>query len=123
MTRLVLITALLAVGCRDRADPDRDHYSKTSETARDDFDQTRKTYAVHVNERLQRLDERIHELAARGTEKAREAADQLRVERDRLAPKVDEIGHQAKAGWDQFESDVSQGFDNIEKKLDAAFRD
>jgi hypothetical protein len=122
MTRLALLL-LLAAGCRDSVDPDRDHYSKTSETARDDFEQTRRTYSVHVNERLQRLDERIHELAARGTEEAREAADRLRVERDRLAPKVDEIGQQAKEGWDRFESDVSKGFDAVEKKLDAALRD
>jgi hypothetical protein len=123
MTKLaLLLTALLALGCRDRVDTtDREPYSKTSETAHDDFDQTRKTYSVHINERLQRLDQRIHELAARGTEKAREAADQLRVERDRLAPQVDKIGEQAKDGWDRFESEVSQGFDKLESKLDAAF--
>jgi hypothetical protein len=121
---LILTTALLALGCRDRVDTtDRDHYSKTSETAHDDFDQTRKTYSVHINERLQRLDARIHDLAARGTEKAREAADQLRAERDRLAPQVDKVGEQAKDGWDQFESEVSRGFDKLEKRLDAAFTD
>ncbi len=123
MTKLALLLALLAVGCRDRADDDRRGYSKTSETANDDFAHARKTYADHINERLNRLDERIHELAARGTEQAREAADQLRVERDRLAPKVDEISHHARQGWDRFESEVSAGFDNLERRLDAAFAD
>jgi DNA-binding NtrC family response regulator len=123
MTKLVLLLALLAVGCRDRADDDRRGYSKTSETADDDFAHTRKTYSDHINERLKRLDERIHELAARGTEKAREAADRLSIERDRLAPKVDEIGRHAKDGWDRFESEVSEGVDNLEKKLDAAIND
>jgi hypothetical protein len=117
----LLVSALLAVGCRDRAeDPDRG-YSKTSETARDDFEQTRQTYSVHINDRLQRLDQRIRELAARGNEEAREAADRLRIERDRLAPKVNEIGRQAKVGWDKFESELSQGVDALERKLDAAF--
>jgi hypothetical protein len=121
---LILSTALLAVGCRDRVDTtERDHYSKTSETARDDFEQTRTTYSVHINERLKRLDQRIHELAARGTEEARDAADRLRVERDRLSPKLDKIGEQAKDGWDRFESELSEGVDSLEKKLDAAFSD
>ncbi len=123
MTKLALLLALLAVGCRDRADGDRGGYSKTSETADDDFAHTRDTYSVHFNERLKRLDERIHELAAQGSEKAREAADRLRVERDRLAPKVDEIGQHAKEGWDRFESEVSEGVDNLERKIDAAFSD
>lgn len=122
MLRLALfVSALFAVSCRDRVeDPDRG-YSKTSETTRDDFDHTRKTYSVHINDRLQRLDQRIRELAARGTEEAREAADRLRVERDRLAPKVNEIGRQAKDGWDRFESELSQGVDALERELDAAF--
>jgi DNA anti-recombination protein RmuC len=119
-----LTMALLAIGCRERVDTDeRTGYTKTSETANDDFDHTRKTYSVHINERLQRLDERINELAARGTEEAREAADRLRIERDRLAPKLDRIGQQAREGWDRFESELSESFDSLEQKLDAAFSD
>jgi hypothetical protein len=124
MTKLLVLltSALLATSCRDRADrEDRPSYSKSSETANDDFDHTRKTYEVHINERLQKLDARIRELAQRGSEKARAAADELRAERDRLAPKLDEIKEQAKAGWDRFESEVSQGFDALERRLDAAF--
>ncbi|HEY5945195.1 MAG TPA: hypothetical protein VIV40_06880 [Kofleriaceae bacterium] len=124
MTKLLAIvtTALLATACRDRVDrDDRPRYSKTSQTADDDFAHTRTTYSRQINDRLQKLDERIHELAAKGTVKAREAADRLRAERDRLAPKVDEVGHQAKEGWDRFESEVSRGFDKLEHELDAAF--
>jgi len=125
MTRLVvvLISMLLATACRDRSDrTDRSTgYSKTSETASDDFAHTRSTYSQHINERLARLDARIHELAAKGTEKAKQAADEFRAERDRLAPKVDQIGKQAREGWDSFESELSRGFDNLERKLDAAF--
>jgi len=125
MTKLLLaVTTLLAIGCRDRVETEeRPRYKKSTETAHDDFDSTRKTYTVHVNERMRRLDERIQELAARGTEKARQAAKELRAERDRLAPKLDEIGQQAKAGWDRFETELSTGFDSLEKKLDAAFAD
>lgn len=123
MTKLALLLALLATSCRDRADDDRRGYSKTSETADDDFAHTRDSYSAHINERLKRLDERIHELAARGTEAARDAADRLRVERDRLAPKVDEIGQHAKEGWDRFESELSEGVDNLERKIEAAFND
>ena len=123
MTRLmvVLISMLLATACKDRSDrTDRTGYSKTSETANDDFSHTRSTYSQHINERLARLDAKIHELAAKGTEKAKQAAEELRVERDRLAPKVDEIGKQAREGWDNFETELSRGFDNLEKKLDDA---
>ena len=125
MTKLLIIltTGLLATSCKTRDERERPAYSKTSETARDDFETTRTTYSAHVNERLQKLDARIHELAAKGTEKAREAADALRAERDRLAPKLDEIGQQAKAGWDKFESELSRGFDSLEQRLDAAFAD
>ena len=125
MKVLVVLTSLLfAASCRDRDDRnEREPYSKSSETARDDFDHTRKTYSVHINERLQKLDARIRELADRGTQKAREAADELRAERDRLAPKLDAIGEQAKDGWDRFEAEVSSTFDTLEKKLDAAFSD
>jgi hypothetical protein len=123
MTRLALILTLLAVGCRDRVDTtERTGYSKTSETARDDFEQTRKTYSVHVNERLQKLDERLRELAQRGTQRARDAANQLRIERDRLAPRVNDAAKQTKAGWDRFETELSRGFDNLENRLEAAFQ-
>jgi len=121
---VVLTSALLATSCRDRVDrDDRAPYSKTHETARDDFETTRNTFAKHVNERLEQLDARIHELAAKGTEQARQAADELRAERDRLAPKLDEMKRQAKAGWDQFESDLSKSLDRLEQRIDAAFSD
>ncbi|HEX5062267.1 MAG TPA: hypothetical protein VFV99_23010 [Kofleriaceae bacterium] len=123
MTRLVVIltSTLLATACRDRTDSaDRTGYSKPSETANDDFAHTRSSYGKQMNERLQQLDARIHELAAKGTEKAKQAADELRVERDRLAPQVDEIGKQAREGWDNFESELSRGFDNLEQKLNDA---
>ena len=124
MTKLLIVVSLLAVGCRDRADTnEQPKYTKSSETAHDDFDSTRKTFSTHANERLRRLDERIHELAARGTAAARRAADELRSERDRLAPKLDDIGRQAKAGWDRFETEMTDAFDALEKKLDAAFAD
>lgn len=123
MTKLVVvfISLLLATACRDRSDrTDRTGYSKTSETANDDFAHTRSTYSKSMNDRLERLDARIHELAAKGTEKAKQAADELRAERDRLAPKVNDIGKQARDGWDSFESELSRGFDNLERKLDDA---
>jgi hypothetical protein len=126
MTKLLiaLTSALLATSCRARDDRDERHsYNKSSETARDDFEHTRKTYEVHLNERLERLDQRIHELAARGTDEARKLGDELRAERDRLAPKLNEVGQQAKAGWDKFEAEVSRGFDNHERKLDDALND
>jgi hypothetical protein len=132
MTKLLVLltSAVLATSCRAREEPDgsegrdeRPTYSKSSETAQDDFEHTRKTYEVHINDRLRKLDMRIRELADRGTEKARAAAARLREERDLLAPRLDEVKQQAKAGWDRFESEVSQGFDTIERKLDAAFAD
>ena len=123
MTKLALLltAALAATGCRDRADTnDRTGYSKSAQTADEDFEHTRSTYSTKLNERLRQLDDKIHELAARGTETAREAADELRVERDRLAPKLDEVGRQAKDGWDRFESEVSAGFDRLQQRVDDA---
>jgi uncharacterized coiled-coil DUF342 family protein len=129
MTKLLVILTsltctLLAVGCRDR-DRTRDErpgYSKTAETADEDFTQSRSMFSRHVNERLDQLDAKIHELAARGDVKAREAADELRAERDRLRPQVDEIGQHAREGWDRFESEVSSGVDRLEQKLDRALQ-
>ena len=126
MTKLlvVLTPLVLALGCRDRVDrAEHEPYSKTSETAHDDFETTRNTYAQHINDRLDKLDARIHELAARGTEKAREAADELRAERERLRPQLDEMRVHAKAGWDAFEAGVTKGVDDLQRKIEDAFKD
>lgn len=119
---VVLIGALLTAGCRDRSERrDGDEYSKHAETADEDFEHTKTTFSEHMNARLERLDARLRDLGARGSEKARQAAGELRAERDRLAPKVDEIGDHAKQGWDQFETEVSERFNALERRLDEAF--
>jgi hypothetical protein len=125
---LVLILAVAAGGCRERADvdveTDRVEVRKTteaSETADEDFAHSRQTYQLQARDRLARIDARIRELAARGEVKAEAAAEELRVQRDRLAAELERAGEQAKPQWDRFESSMRRAFDDLEDRLDAAF--
>lgn len=132
MTRLTFLisVALLAGACRERVDdPDRNDFRKPVETVTvekttvvdDDFVTTRTTYETHSRERLSRIDAKIRELEARGEAAASKAAAELRVRRDQLSSRLQTVGQQAKAGWDQFEADMSRSFDELERDLDAAF--
>ena len=121
---LVVLTLVTAAGaCRDRADREGGEARKPveSETADEDFDHTRSTYEAQARERLAQIDARIRELGARGEVKARAAAEELRVQRDRLAKELDEAGQQAKPHWDRFESEVSRGLDDLDRRLNAAY--
>lgn len=125
---LVLILAATTGGCRERADvdveSDRVEARKTTEasqTADEDFEQSRQTYQLKARDRLAAIDARIRELAARGEAKAEAAAQELRVQRDRLATELEKAGDQAKPHWDRFESSMQRAFDDLENRLDAAF--
>ncbi len=121
---LVLGAPLVVTGCRDRSDHrEGSEYSKTGEPADDEFAHERAELSARTREQLARVDQRIRELGDRGSEKARQAADELHAERDRLAPKVDELGRHAKDGWDRFKTEVADGLDELQRKLDAAVTD
>lgn len=124
---LVLILAAATAGCRERSDVESDRVevgkpTEGTETADEDFVHTRSTYEAHARERLARIDARLRELAERGEVKAEAAAQELRVQRDKLAKEIDQAGEQAKPTWDRFEAEVTRGLDNLEQKLDTAFR-
>jgi len=119
---LILITA--ATACRDRSDRDGTAAQKpteTSEPASDGFDQRRDSFETDARERLAQIDARIRELSERGTAKAEAAAEELRVQRDRLAKELDEARDQARPQWEQLETEVSSGLDDLERRLDAAY--
>lgn len=89
-------------------------------SADDDFLQTRTTFRTTMRERLSRLDERLERLEDRTDAEARDAAARLRATRDELSSRIETIDDRAESGWDEFRSDVSRSFDQLERNVDAA---
>lgn len=130
--RWIVLAAILASGpaCRDteRSPTDQVEVRKPVETsppATDDdqeFANVRTSYERAVRERLNKIDADLAGLAT-STERAKqETAAKLRTQRDVLAKKLDTIGYQAKAGWDEFQSSVTRELDQLQDDLDAANR-
>jgi len=91
-------------------------------TAEQEFVQTRDQYAARTRARLEKIDDKLAELRQSADVRAKQAAAELRTRRDQLARRLDTVGMQAKRGWDQFETDLSRTFGELERDIDSAFK-
>jgi BMFP domain-containing protein YqiC len=71
-------------------------------------------------DRMAKLDARIQELEQSASESAHMTAQELRRDRDELAMRIEQVRDQTKPAWDEFQADVEQSFQRLEKRLDDA---
>jgi hypothetical protein len=136
---LFVSLALAGAGCKDNDvdDPDPDDVTVTTvdrtgttagtatgpgttTTTTTTTVTSRTDYTSEARLRLNQLDHKLSELKGRADAKAAKASVDLQVQRDELARKLDRAADTTEAGWDQFKSDVSKGFDDLEHEIDDA---
>ena len=94
----------------------------TQEESAASFIGIRRDYASRSRSRLGELDSKIADLELSADANSREVAVKLRERRDQLAQKLDTVGAQGAAGWEDFKADVGQAFEDLERDLDAVKR-
>jgi hypothetical protein len=82
--------------------------------------QARTDYVAELKARLARIDVRLSDLRANASAETNRIGVDLQQKRDKLAARLAEAQDQAASGWDQFKTDVNQGFDSLEAELSAA---
>ena len=85
-----------------------------------EYVRVRSNFETTTRERLAKLDARIQELEQSASESAHQTAQELRKDRDELAMRLGTIRDQAKPKWDEFQSNVEDSFQRLEKRIDDA---
>lgn len=108
---------------RDEADRATDEVDRRvdGEGVKADLARTRDEFVAESKIRLAKIDQRISELRAKGDAKASAAADSLQTQRDKLQMRMDNASSIADDRWEEFKSDASTMFSDIEADLDARF--
>ena len=125
--RTILLLLLITASCRDvdRGIASQPTSTKPVErTTPDDHEyvQVRSSFEQRSRDRLAKLDERIAELEKSAAASAHETVLELRHDRQELADRLDQIRVQAKPQWDDFQSHVENGFQQLEQRVDEALR-
>jgi hypothetical protein len=145
MKRSMLWTTILAAsfafgtGCRDNdREKAADEYGKAQEMVREeqadvideqkdvneakrDLAVTRREFEATMNDRMARLDTKIDELERRGDDKSKEMAASLRARRDQAKAKLYSAGDKTDSAWEEFKTDVTNTWNELEKDVDNAF--
>ncbi|HUS27985.1 MAG TPA: hypothetical protein VMZ53_05735 [Kofleriaceae bacterium] len=98
--------------------PDDDH-ARVRDTDHE-YVRVRSSFETSSRERLAKLDARINELEQSASESAHQTAAELRKDREELAVRLESAREQAKPAWDEFQSNVEDSFQRLEKRLDDA---
>lgn len=88
--------------------------------AKSDLAQARADFARALNEKIAQLNTKIDQLEAKGDAKSKELAADFRARRDAAKARLNEMANTADDKWDAFKSDVSTGWDKLEKDVNDA---